>query len=168
MPFKSNKAAHLIIVGIIICLFGIGTYVFFMRDFFVPRNIEQANTPTNSSAAIAPTEALDKYMSQASVERGRVLAHLCIECHTFDEDGPNRFGPNLFGIYGNHHASKENYAYSDALKALRDKIWTAENLNAWLSGPLTYAPGNKMGYRIVPQLQSRADIIAYLKTLKGE
>ncbi|MDX1923189.1 MAG: c-type cytochrome [Alphaproteobacteria bacterium] len=110
--------------------------------------------------------ALQDLINKADPRRGHSLVHMCIECHTFDEDGPVRFGPNLFGIVGSHHASKKGFVYSEKLKSMQDKIWTEENLNAFLTGVQSYAPGTRMTYPGVPKAEDRADIIAYLKTLK--
>ncbi len=136
-----------------------------------PNAKESANQNENSDAndnenSAEQRAALEELITNADVRRGHSLIHMCIECHTFDEDGPVRFGPNLFGIVGARHASKEGFAYSEALKSMQDKIWTQDNLNAFLTGTQTYAPGSRMTYPGVPKAEDRADIIAYLKTLK--
>lgn len=110
--------------------------------------------------------ALDDLIKNADPKRGRTLVHMCNDCHTFDEDGPNRFGPNLYGVYGRHFASKSNYPYSQAMQALKDKVWDAENLNNFLISTKEFVPGTKMVYPGVSTAENRADIIAYLKTLK--
>ena len=35
-----------------------------------------------------------------SVEKGQATAKQCQACHTFEKGGPNRVGPNLYGIVG--------------------------------------------------------------------
>jgi cytochrome c len=84
----------------------------------------------------------------------------CSECH-----GPAATAPTLRGVIDRPIASVESfYGYSESLKALQGKKWTVENINAYLTAPETFAPGNLM-YRDYPDAQMRADIIAFLATL---
>ena len=48
----------------------------------------------------SPSEPIEKLLQTASVEKGAAAAKKCAACHTFDKGGPNRVGPNLFGIVG--------------------------------------------------------------------
>lgn len=96
---------------------------------------------------------------------GQKVARACQACHTFDQGGPNRVGPNLFGIVGMDIASHEGFNYSDALKGL-DGTWTMEALDQWLTDPKSFAPGNKMTYAGVKDEAKRQDLLAYLQSLK--
>jgi cytochrome c2 len=111
-------------------------------------------------AKVFPDEA-------SSINRGRGLTRECIICHTMDEGGPARLGPNLFGIVGAPHAQMKNYPYSKSLADMKDKIWTVEALDKWLQSPTAYAPETKMAFPGFIDPKDRADIIAYLKTLKN-
>ncbi len=86
----------------------------------------------------------------------------CTTCHTFDKGGPNRVGPNLYGIVGDEIAhGRGGFAFSDALKA-KGGTWTVDNLNAWLTNPQAFAKGTKMTFAGFPKAKDRADVIAYL------
>ncbi len=130
------------------------------------KNGEDAHSAREHEQKNEQLAALDELIKNADPKRGHTLVHMCNDCHTFDEDGPNRFGPNLYGIYGRHFAAKSNYQYSQAMQAMSHKIWDAENLNNFLISTKDFIPGTKMIYPGVSTAESRADIIAYLKTLK--
>src|ERR1700738_241168 len=50
--------------------------------------------------AAAPSEPIEKLLQTASVEKGAASAKKGAACYTFEKGGPNRVGPNLFGIVG--------------------------------------------------------------------
>ena len=54
---------------------------------------------------------------QACEEALAKLAKACTACHSFEKGGPNKVGPNLWGIVNNKHAHAEGFAYSDAMKS---------------------------------------------------
>jgi len=53
-------------------------------------------------AAPPPSEPIEKLLQTASVEKGAAAAKKCGACHTFEKAAPNRVGPNLYGIVGDH------------------------------------------------------------------
>jgi cytochrome c len=114
----------------------------------------------------ASGEKIDASPDKAAIERGRHQTRECGVCHTFDEGGPARLGPNLFGIVGSPHAHMKGYPYSKFLSEHHDRIWTPEALDKWLQSPTAYAPDTKMQTPGILDANERADIIAYLKTLK--
>src|ERR1700733_10475456 len=68
-------------------------------------------------AAPAPSEPIEKLLQTASVEKGAAAAKKWAACHTFEKDGPNRVGPNLYGIVGDKKGEGRNLNFSAAMKA---------------------------------------------------
>lgn len=91
----------------------------------------------------------------------------CGTCHTFDQGGAAKQGPNLYGVIGKpigKHAA--GFAYSSALSG-HGGDWSYENMDAWLASPKTFAPGTKMSFAGLSNGQDRANIILYLKQQGG-
>ncbi|HTH98438.1 MAG TPA: c-type cytochrome [Stellaceae bacterium] len=101
--------------------------------------------------------------AQPDPQHGAVLFQArCAICHLPDKV---KVGPPLGGVFGRKAGSVPGYAYSPALRNSK-LTWTRPNLERWLANPGETVPGNKMGIS-VPDPASRADIIAYLATLKA-
>ena len=118
----------------------------------------------DKTAAKAPEEPMEAVMASASVEKGQATAKQCQACHTFEKGGPNRVGPNLWGIVGRPRASEAGFNYSAAMKA-KGGTWTFGELYAFLANPRGYIPGTAMTFAGLSRGQQRADVIDYLHTL---
>ncbi len=109
-----------------------------------------------------PAQPIETLMASASAEKGQATSKQCVACHTFEKGGPNRVGPNLFGIIGRPKASVAGFNYSAALKA-KGGNWTYEDLNAFLANPKGFVPGTNMAYAGLSRDAQRADLIAFLR-----
>lgn len=132
---------------------------------FAPAVTASAATPGAAAEAPKEAEPIDKLMAAASAEEGQKVSRACAACHSFDAGGPNRVGPGLYGVVGRPIASHEGFAYSDSLKGVKGN-WSEEMLNKWLFNPKQVASGTKMMFPGLPKAQDRANLIAYLKSLK--
>ncbi len=96
------------------------------------------------------------------VLRGQALYQArCTACHAVDS---NKVGPAHRGVMGRRVGSLQGYRYSDELAQSRLR-WTPQTLNTWLQDPEDLVAGQRMGFQ-VDDAQERADLIAWLATLK--
>jgi cytochrome c len=101
----------------------------------------------------------------ADAARGAALFNRCYICHSNTKGAPNRMGPNLFAVVGRKAGTYPGFAYSAATKKA-GFVWTVAKLDAYLADPQKLIPGNAMPLAGISDSQQRADIAAYLATLK--
>lgn len=113
---------------------------------------------------LSVTLALAAVAGVAQAQDGAALFNAqCKSCHTVN--GTNSpAGPSLKGVTGRKIAGSPGYAYSKALSG-KGGTWTDAQLDAYLAGPATFAPGTKM-FNKVADPKARGAIIGYLKTQK--
>lgn len=106
-------------------------------------------------------------LADADVAKGEKLAKKCKACHTLNEGGKNRLGPNLFNILGSPAGAIEGYKYSKAMKA-SDLIWDDATFTDFVTKPKKVIKGTKMSFKGFKKATQRADLLAYFKTLQSE
>lgn len=100
----------------------------------------------------------------ADAEKGKGGTKACQACHSFEKGGPNKIGPDLWGVVERKKGSHEGFDYSAGMKE-KGGAWTYEDLNAFLTKPSDYVKGTKMAFGGIGSPQDRANVIAYLRTL---
>lgn len=102
------------------------------------------------------------------LQNGANVFKKCRACHDVGAGAKNKVGPVLNGIYGRTAGSAAGFNYSDAIKEAGAKklVWDDVTLSAYLESPSTYLPKNKMAFVGIKDEKDRADLIAYMKTMK--
>ena len=100
----------------------------------------------------------------ANVASGKDVSQRCEQCHDLSKGGPNKIGPNLWGIVNRPRATHPGFDYSSAMLASHEP-WTYDNLFRYLKLPAAMVPGTKMSFAGLRSAQDRINLIAYLRTL---
>lgn len=132
---------------------------------------EAAPAATEAEAEAAPPPAQEAAQEMAAAVTGdaakgaSTFKGKCMSCHTAGKGEPDRTGPNLWGIVGRARASSEGFRYSTTMKAMGG-TWSEADINSFIAGPRTFVPDTKMTFAGLKKAEDRANVIAYLKTLK--
>ena len=134
------------------------------RTFAYIIPVEGAEAAATETAAPAADPAYTEVAATADAVAGEKTFGKCKSCHNVE--GKNGVGPHLNGVVGRNHAAVEGFAYSTAMQGLTAVVWTPEEIYGFLKAPKTWIPGTKMGFAGLASPQDRANVVAYLETLK--
>lgn len=127
--------------------------------------VEIPDSAGGGGAAPAKEETpLPVLLASANPEAGANVAKKCAACHSFEKGGPNKVGPDLWGVVGRDVGKREGFSYSTPM-ADHGGTWTYDELNHFLTSPKAAVPGTKMAFAGLTKDTDRADILAYLQTL---
>lgn len=127
--------------------------------------VEEAAAGGDAAAADAGPD-FATVLASADPAAGEKVFGKCKACHKID--GSDSTGPHLNGVVGRPVASAAGFNYSDGMKAHAAEApdWTPDALQHFLTNPKTAAKGTKMAFAGLPKIEDRANLIAYLETLK--
>lgn len=115
------------------------------------------------AAAPAPPADLGTLLAAATSEQGEKIFGKCKACHSIEQGGPNKVGPNLFNVVGGPKAHMEGFAYSSGLAGMHGQTWTYEDLNTFLTSPKDFISGTKMTFAGLKDPVERAEVITFLR-----
>jgi cytochrome c len=102
--------------------------------------------------------------AQDAASGEQVFKSQCSICHS-PKPERNIIGPSLFSVVGRHSGSLRGFQYSSANKA-SGLVWDIGTLDRYLTAPRQVVPGTLMTYPGLKDQHQRADLIAYLVTLR--
>ncbi len=120
-----------------------------------------ADAAATDTAAAEP--AYTEVAATADPAAGEKTFGKCKSCHNVE--GKNMTGPHLNGVVGRARGSVEGFVYSDAMASKHDP-WTPDEIYTFIKAPKDYVPGTKMGFAGLASPQDRANVVAYLSTMK--
>ena len=157
---EGNKIAAAILVGGMITLtVGIATDFIYRPHHGAQAAHEGGEAAPKKPAPVEPVLAL---IAAADIAKGETIAKKCQSCHDFTSANANKVGPGLYGVIGRVSGTHEGFNYSDPMKA-HAKAWTYADINHLITNPKAYIPGTKMSFPGLPNVQERADLLAWLR-----
>jgi cytochrome c len=168
--FELNKIAGAILFTLLVYLGvqNLGDVLFSTKpadpNAYIVEGVIEEGAPVVASVA-EPVVPISELLQTASIDKGVKVAKKCVSCHSFDIGGGNKIGPALWGIVDRDIAVSAGFNYSSALSG-KDGIWDYDALNGFLENPKKYAKGTNMAFAGLRKAKDRANIIAYLDSLK--
>jgi cytochrome c len=123
-------------------------------------------TAAGGGAAAPVEEAMPDWgtvLASADVAAGKATTTKCEQCHDLSKGGPNKIGPNLYGVVERPRASVAGFAYSGAMKG-KGGNWTYDELFKFVKAPGAYINGTKMSFAGLRSEKDRINLIAYLRS----
>ena len=93
------------------------------------------------------------------------MASGCPACHGVTKEDNAKVGPNLVGVVGRKAGTTQSLLGPSENMKKYGVTWSAETLDEFLVNPSAKVPGTAMA-GVLADPQQRADVIAYLSTLK--
>ncbi|OLP59155.1 cytochrome C [Xaviernesmea oryzae] len=104
-------------------------------------------------------------LAKADASAGETIFKKCAACHTVEKGGPNKVGPNLWGVVERPIASHEGFSYSAGMKTFAEanKTWSFDHLSYFVEAPKKHVPGTAMGFAGLKKPEERASLLAWLR-----
>ncbi|MCF8466147.1 MAG: cytochrome c family protein [Sneathiella sp.] len=167
--FEFNKIAGAVLAGALFIMVINEVAHIAVHPTFPETNAYAIDTGNVASSEVAANDkdvgpSLGALLASADAEKGAKIFKKCGACHTAEEGGSNKIGPNLHGILKRPKGSHEGFSYSSGLTE-KGGNWGYDDLDIFLKKPSDYIKGTKMSFAGIKKAEDRADLIAYLRTL---
>ena len=125
----------------------------------------EAASEADGSTEEVPALSLSEQLATADPAAGEKLAKRCKACHSFDNGGPQKVGPNLWDIVNRPIGTVGGFSYSAGMAALSNEAWDYQHLADFLANPKGMIQDTKMAFNGLRKPQQVADMLAYLRSL---
>lgn len=128
--------------------------------------IAEEGTSEAGGTAEAAEVDIKPLLASADATAGATVFKKCASCHSIEKGGPNKVGPDLWGVVERPIAAHEGFSYSAGMKTFAEanKTWTYDHLSFFIEAPKKHVPGTAMGFAGVKKPDERANLIAYLRS----
>lgn len=166
---KFNKLAAGVLCGALLIMAGIKTADVMLPHQHLEENaypIEVAEGPVTAQVAEAPKGAdpIFAMLASADIAAGEKVGKKCSACHSFNDGGARKVGPNLWNIVNSPSARDDGFSYSTAMAEMGGE-WSYDSLNQFLYKPKQWLSGTKMNFAGLKKAKDRANVIAWLRSL---
>ena len=165
--FEFNKIAGAVLAGALIIMVINEIATLAIHPTYPETNAYAIDTGDVASSEVASKDvvegpSLGALLATADIGKGQKVFKKCGTCHTTEEGGANKIGPNLHGILNKDKATGDGFSYSSAM-ADKGGNWGYSDLDVFLTKPSTYIKGTKMAFAGLKKEAQIADVILYLQ-----
>ena len=167
--FEFNKIAGGVLAGVLLIMVINEVAHMAVHPTYPEKTAYAIDTGDVAASEVAANDkvvgpSLGALLAEADPAKGEKIFKKCQACHTSEEGGPNKVGPNLHGILNRPKGAHEGFSYSSGMTE-KGGNWGYEDLNIFLPKPSDFIKGTKMSFAGIKKAEDRADLIAFLRTL---
>jgi cytochrome c len=164
--FELNKFGGALLASVLVILgiHNLGNVIYANHAPEKPAYWVEVEEEAGGASAVIEVAELDvsALLAGGDAGKGAKVFKKCAACHTSNDGGANKVGPNLYNIVGREKASAAGFGYSNTLKDLGG-TWGYDDLRLFLENPKKFAKGTNMAFGGLKKTSQQADLIAFLR-----